>query len=86
MVFMKLMFFRSKNEVYIIKPVRTLRANRKIQFKLMSRCTGKYMNSPIYRGSTLWDILSEDIQHVVSIKVFTQRVCNLNKTYVDLLS
>ena len=81
-----LKFYRSKNEAYIKKPVRILRGNRKIQFKLMTRCTGKYLNSPLYRGSTLWDTLPEEIQHAVSTKVFTQNVCNLNRTYVDLLS
>ena len=29
--------------------------------------------------------LSEEIQRIVSIKVFTQSVCNINRTYVDLL-
>ena len=59
---LKLMYLRSKKENYIKKPVRALRGNIKVKFKLMSKCTGKYMNSPMYRGSTLWDTLRVNIQ------------------------
>ena len=58
---LKLMYLTSKNENYIKKPVRALRG------KLMSKCTGKYMNSPMYRGSTLWDTLPVAIQRSLSI-------------------
>ena len=42
---LKLLYVRSKNSIYIKKPVRALRGNAKVKFKLMSR--GKYMGSPL---------------------------------------
>ena len=83
---LKLMYLRSEQERYVKKLVRVLWGNVKVKFKLMSRCTGKYMNSPMFRGSALWDALPVDIQRVVTIRVFTKELCNMNKTYVDLLS
>ena len=57
-----------------------------MKFKLTSKCTGKYMNSPMYRGSILWDTLPVDIQRSLSIRTFTKQICNMNRVYVDLLS
>ena len=64
---LKLMYLRSKKENYIKKSIRALRGNIKVKFKLMSKCTGKYMNSPMYRRRTLWDTLPVDIQRSLSI-------------------
>ena len=59
---MKLMFVRSKKIECLQVPTRVLRGNCKIKFKPMSKCSGKYMNSPLYRGSILWDQLEKCIK------------------------
>ena len=64
---LKLMFSRSKNILCIKEPVRALQGNGKIKFKLMSRCTGKYLNSPLFRGSVLWDKLTANVQKLMSV-------------------
>ena len=38
------------------------RGNVKTKFKLMTKCSSKYLGSPLYRGATLWDNLDKDIQ------------------------
>ena len=46
-----------------------------------------YLNSPLYRGSNLWDTIPQDIhvQRSVSINAFTKHVCLINREYVDLI-
>ena len=83
---LKLMYARSKKVECLKMPVRTLRGNCKIKFKLMSKCSGKYMNSPLYRGSILWDQLEESIQKSCTITKFTKSVCHKNKEYKDMLN
>ena len=51
----------------IKKHVRVLKANAKIQFKLMSKFSGKYLNSPLYRGSSHWDTLPNIVQQSLNI-------------------
>ena len=67
-------------------PVRVLRGNVKVRFKLMTQCTGKYLKSPIYRGSALWDTLTPEVQRSVTMNVFTKHnIVSLYRQYVDLL-
>ena len=70
---------------YLKKPARVLRGNLKIKFKLMLRCTRKYLKSPLYRDSILWDTIPQDIQRSVSINAFTKHVSLTNCEYVDLI-
>ena len=72
---LKLIFVRSKKVRYIKKPIRVLRANAKVQFKLMSKCSSKYLNSPMYRGSVLWNALPEEEQRVLSTLYMNRRYC-----------
>ena len=83
---LKLMFVRSKKPGNLKIPVRLLRGNSKPKFKLMSKCSGKYINSPLYRGSILWDQLEENIQKSCTIKEFTKAICGKNRVYKDLLN
>ena len=82
---LKLLFVRSKNIEYLKIPCRALRGNCKVKFKLMTRCSGKYMNSPLYRGSVLRDQLEEGIQKLPTVPIFNKALCNRNKEYTDLL-
>ena len=47
---LRLMYMHSKDEDNIKKSVRITRAVAKLGFKLPTKCTGKYMNSPFYKG------------------------------------
>ena len=68
------MYARSKKIRYIKKHVRVLKANAKIQFKLMIKCSGKYLNSPLYRGSSLWDTLPDIVQRSLNIQTFMKHL------------
>ena len=54
-----LMYRRSKNEDNLIQPARVLRGNNMIKFRLRRPIKNCYVNSPEYRGSRLWDRLTE---------------------------
>ena len=61
------------------------RGNAKTKFSLMARCTGKYLNSPLYIGAGLWDMLEKNIQDLPSQKKFTREIVKTQRTYIDLL-
>ena len=69
-----LLYDRIKEPNYITKPVRVLRGNVKVKFELMARCAGKYLNSPLYRGSNPWSITPSNIQRSAAMNVFTKHV------------
>ena len=71
---LKLLFDRSKNGVYIKEPVGDLRKNSKIKFKLMTKCTEKYQDSPFYRGCVLWAKLSADLQKCIKTQRFRSEI------------
>ena len=50
---LNLMYRLSKKERYVQKPNVNTRGNVKIKFKLMTKCSCKYLGSPLYRGSAL---------------------------------
>ena len=56
---LNLMYRLSKIEMYIREPIANTRGNAKIKFKLMTKCSSKYLGSPLYRGATLWDKLEK---------------------------
>ena len=39
---------------------RPTRAMHKVIFKTSTKCTGKYLNSPFYKGVLLWNLLDAD--------------------------
>ena len=58
-----LLYSRSKVPACIRKPARVLRGNAKFKFRLISRCSENYLNSPLYRGSISWNNIPSDVQH-----------------------
>ena len=83
---LNLMYRLSKKAMYI-KPVNVnTRGNTKKRFKLPSKCTSKYKNSPLYRGSFLWDNLDKGVQDIPTQQLFTREVMKTQKEYVDLLA
>ena len=72
--------------MYIKRTNMNTRGNCKIKFRLMSKCTGKYLGSPLYRGSILWDKLDKNVQEMLDVRKFTNEVMKGYKIYVDLLN
>ena len=69
----------------IKRPVRVLRGNCKVKLKLMTKCTGKYQNSPLYRGSAVWDSLILEVQKSLTVLTFAKAICKMHNVYKDLL-
>ena len=55
------------------------RAAGKIIFKTATKCTGKYMNSPFYKGTLFWNDISAVEQYLESVLQFANV---LDKLYV----
>ena len=51
----------------------------------MTKCTSKYLGSPLYRGSELWDKLDKDVQEIPNVKQFTRLLVKRCRVYEDLL-
>ena len=77
---LRLMFLHSKIDANIKKPIRVTRAVTKVIFKTATKCVGKYLNSPFYKGTLLWNSLDMDLQKVRDLKTFME--C-LNRLYVN---
>ena len=82
---MKLSLLILSQKLISLYQKRTLRGNAKAKFMLMTKCTGKYLKSPLYKGSTLWDILSPGIQRSETVTVLKKNVIRMNHEYVNLL-
>ena len=63
-----LMYRLSRKERYVKRTNVNTRGNVKVKFKLMTKCSGKYLSSPLYRGSQLWDKLEKDTQDLQNVK------------------
>ena len=83
---LKLMYRISRKPVYLKKTNVHSRGNRKVKFKLMTKCTSKYLNSPLYKGATLWDEIEKNIQDMPTLKQFTKEIMKSYNVYVDLLN
>ena len=82
---LKLMYRLSSNDVYMKKSGVKTRRNVKRKFKLMTKCSSKYLNSPIYKGSILWDNLTVEIQSAPTMLLFTRMTKKMYANYRDLL-
>ena len=55
------MYLHSKVENDIKESGRITRAVTKTVFKTATRCIGKYLNSPFYKGTILWNNLDVEL-------------------------
>ena len=80
------MYMHSKHEIYInVKvPVRPTRLVSKIVFKTATRCTGKYLGSPFYKGTLLWNMLSAELQKIDSVARFKNGLKNIYTRYQEI--
>ena len=76
-----LMYKLSKNEINRKVPARITRAGNKFIFRVDTKIGTKYANSPFYKGTLLWDKLSENVQKSESVFVFKQEINKLYNTF-----
>ena len=81
---LRLMYLHSKNEDNIKKPVRVTRLETKLVFKTPAKCTTKYLNSPFYKGTLLWNGLSSELQRSDSVERFVNNVKKLYIRYQEI--
>ena len=80
---LKLMYLQSKNLQNIKTAIRPTRAAEKIVFNIPAKCTTKYLASPYYIGTQLWNKLNGGIQRVCTIRMFEKHVNSMYKMYQD---
>ena len=57
----------------------------KKKFSLMTKCSHKYLISPLYRGATLWDELDKNVEDKPALKYYTNEILKTQRVYVDLI-
>ena len=81
---LRLMYIHSRNCDNIKVHVRITRTVEKLIFKKATKCTGKYINSPFYKGTLLWDKLAKDLQHVNTVERFMEELKKLYTVYHEI--
>ena len=71
---LSLMYRMSKNLDNIMIPVRVLRNNINIKFKVNRPILESFRSSPLYRGMLSWDSLDAVVQHSVTLEIFKSRI------------
>ena len=85
-----LMYRLIKNPKYIKHTDVNTRGNVKKKFSLKTKCMHKYLNSPLYRGASLWDELDKNVQDLPTLKHYTKEImkkttciCQFNRLKFD---
>ena len=60
------------NKIYSFIHTRLTHAAAKIIFKTPTRCSDKYLNSPLYKGTKIWNTLDVNIQQLDTIDRFVK--------------
>ena len=71
---LKLLHYYSKEPNHVKKSNVLTRAATKVTFKIPTRCCDKYLNSPLYKGTRLWNNLDHAVQRLDSIDQFIKHV------------
>ena len=78
---LKLMYHQSKNKENIKVANRPTRATEKVVFNIPSRGTNKFLASPYYLGTQIWNGLDGNIQQTNSMMEFERNILPLYKVY-----
>ena len=76
----------SRKEPYVQKHDVNTRGNTKIKFRLMTKCSSKYLGSLLYRGTCLWDKLERNVQDLPYIRQFSNVISKNYQVYKYLLN
>ena len=82
---LKLLYGYSRNRNHLKAPIRLTRAGTKVVFDIPTKCTDKYLNSPLYKGSQIWDLLPENVQRSDTLKEFIRYTYYCYAEYRNLL-
>ena len=78
------MYIHGRNIANVKIPIRPTRAMNKIVFKTATRCSGKYLCSPFYKGVLLWNTLDANVQKMNTVLQFAQYLKNMYKRYQEI--
>ena len=81
---LRMMYIHSKKERNVKLAVRVTRAENKIVFKTATKCTGKYLNSPFYKGTQLWNDLNVNMQKKCNVLRFSENLKALYNGYQEI--
>ena len=81
---LRLMYLHSKVGHNIKVPQRVTRAITKLVFTTATRCTNKYLNSPFYKGTILWNDLDVELQKIDNVKLFVEGIKKLYRNYQEI--
>ena len=65
---------RTMSNLNTDRPERILRSRNKVKFKEKFTRKTAVLNSPLYRGFALWNMLHEEVQTSISLPVFKRRI------------
>ena len=82
---LKLLYDCSRDRRYLKITAKRTRAEAKNVFDIPGKCTAKFLNSPFYKGTQIWNTLPVDVQRAMNINNFSKHIRPMYSTYVDLL-
>ena len=82
---LNLMYDCSSDDAYLKTTRNRTRADVKIVFKIPTRCSNGFLNSPFYKGTHYWNALENGIQRAATAQIFKNHVKKLYSTYKNLL-
>ena len=81
---LRLMYLHSTVEGNIKVPQRVTRNNTKLVFNTATRCTGKYLNSPFYKGTVLWNSLDVELQRANNVNFYMRDIKKSYRNYQEI--
>ena len=82
--FLRLMYLNSRKVENIKQPARVTRAVDKVVFNIPGKCDVKYLSSPFYRGTLIWNNLSRNQQRADSVIQFVKLINGLYVGYQEI--
>ena len=79
-----LIYLHSRKDITVKKTIRLTRSINKVIFKTPSKCTWKYLNSPFYKGTLLWNTLDVYLQKANNVTQFTKHLKKLYTRYQEI--
>ena len=82
---LKLLFVYSKDISNLKIPARPTRAGAKIVLDIPAGCSNTYLQSPLYKGSLIWDTLPENTQRAATVNQFVKMIKQKYAVFENLL-
>ena len=82
---LKLLFDFSRDLSNLKIPARPTRAGTKVVFDIPTRCSTIFLKSPLYKGSQIWDTLTEDTQRSHTLLQFVKSIKRKYAVFENLL-